>query len=149
MLYFSLGAMLSKWLPKLIEKIRTHLLLIISVLALTALTISVTYNFNRFYVLIPFSTLLGIVSVIFISKILDNLNWFSFLRYFGKYSLEIFVAHTIASSGFRIIFQNLFDIVNPGFHLLGGLAAGIIFPLLLVYLFNKFNIKYVFNLKTA
>jgi len=147
MIYFSFGAVLSTRIIELIEKTGLPFLFIASLLGLITLTISVTYNVNRFYLILPFSTLLGIVSVIFISKILNQINRFSFLSYFGKYSLEIFVAHTIASSGFRIIFQNVFNIINPAFHLVGGVAAGIIFPLLLIQLLNKFEIYFLFTLR--
>ena len=147
MIYFSFGAILSNWIIKLIEKIGQPFLFMGSLLGLTILTVCVTNNLHRFDLILPFCAMLGTLTVIFISGILNKINRFSLLSYFGKYSLEIFVAHTIASSGFRIIFQNAFNIINPVFHLLGGVVAGIIFPLLLIQLLNRFDIHFLFNLR--
>ena len=147
MIYFSFGAVLSNWITRLIEKIGVPFLFIASLLGFTTLTICITNNINRFYLILPFCAMLGTLSLILISKILNKINRFSFLSYCGIYSLEIFVAHTIASSGFRIIFQNAFNIINPVFHLLGGVVAGIIFPLLLIQLLNRFDIHFLFNLR--
>lgn len=97
--------------------------------------------------LLPLVALPGINFVLFaslflfsISKILSN-----FFRFLGNRSLEIFVAHTIFSAGFRIAVIRIAEVQPVSIHLLGATAAGLVGPLLLVYFADRFGIQYIFR----
>lgn len=62
----------------------------------------------------------------------------------GKRSLEIFVAHTIFSAGFRITALKLAAIDSLSIHLTGATVAGLCGPLLLVFLVKRFNFRHMF-----
>jgi fucose 4-O-acetylase-like acetyltransferase len=63
----------------------------------------------------------------------------------GKRSLEIFVAHTIFSAGFRIATAKLAGINSISVHLPGAVVAGLVGPLCLVYLANLLQFRYLFT----
>lgn len=63
----------------------------------------------------------------------------------GGKSLEIFVAHTIFSAGYRIICIKLLGITSIGIHLPGAVIAGLLGPLILVCIANRFNVRYLFT----
>jgi fucose 4-O-acetylase-like acetyltransferase len=62
----------------------------------------------------------------------------------GRRSLEIFVAHTIFSAGFRITIWKLAAINSLSIHLVGATIAGLIGPLLLVNVVKRFKFRYMF-----
>lgn len=55
----------------------------------------------------------------------------------GKNSLQIYVMHVLVSSGFRILFTNIFGIYNTYFLLFLGLFTGVLVPLYVVKLSKK------------
>ena len=62
----------------------------------------------------------------------------------GKRSLEIFVAHTIFSAGFRIATAKLAGINSMSVHVTGAVVAGLVGPLLLAYLADRLRFRYLF-----
>ena len=74
-------------------------------------------------------------------------HWaFEQLRRYGVVSLEIYVAHTIAMAGTRIVLSKLFHIDNICIQLIAGMLAGVYFPLALWWLCRRFKFPYLFML---
>jgi fucose 4-O-acetylase-like acetyltransferase len=71
------------------------------------------------------------------------------LRLCGIYSLEIYVAHTLFSSGLRILLQGRLAITSPAVHIVAGTLIGLVAPLLLARACARLRFPYVFTLGRA
>lgn len=69
------------------------------------------------------------------------------LRTCGLLSLEIFVAHTIASAGTRIALQKILHVQDPATHLILGILAGLIFPITLGLACERLRLDFVFTFR--
>lgn len=67
----------------------------------------------------------------------------------GRASLAIFVAHTIASAVTRIVLQRVFHLNDPVTHLVAGCAVGMLAPLWMWRLTNRYGLRYVFEWPTT
>lgn len=67
------------------------------------------------------------------------------LRSWGRYSLEIYVAHVIVAAGFRVFATRVLHIRSFEFNLILGVLFGIYVPLLVGMLCRKLGIRYVFT----
>ncbi|MGR8998722.1 MAG: acyltransferase family protein [Gammaproteobacteria bacterium] len=86
---------------------------------------------------------LSIISVILFSQFLQKFN-LSFISYIGQYTLEIYLAHVIFQSGFRILAQHIFNINAVVFHSIAGSLIGVICPIMLAIVFRKLNLTFLF-----
>lgn len=86
----------------------------------------------------------GILMVLSLSFLLSKFAVLPEVVKYGRLSLEIFVAHTIASAGFRIILDKFLGIDVPWLHLVMGILAGIYLPILLKDLVDRLNFRYLF-----
>jgi len=96
----------------------------------------------------PIFAATGILGACSLAVLLTRLNASSGLQYLGRYSLEIFVAHTIASAGTRVALSHV-GIAAPFFHLTIGIAAGLLGPLFLAQLFQRCNFRYAYSFRFA
>jgi fucose 4-O-acetylase-like acetyltransferase len=67
------------------------------------------------------------------------------LRYLGERSLEIYVAHNLATSATRLVLLKG-GVTSPGLHLICGTAAGIIGPLVLCWVCERLRFRWLFRL---
>ncbi|MBX9757482.1 MAG: acyltransferase [Beijerinckiaceae bacterium] len=67
------------------------------------------------------------------------------LKVWGRYSLEIYVAHTMASAAVRIAGQKLFHIDNPALHFAAGTFVGLYGPIAFAMACERLGIQYVFT----
>lgn len=100
----------------------------------------------------PFAALLiamaGIIGTLSTAELLGRHRLFRFIRGWGELSLQIYVAHTIASAGFRILLQKLFHWDHIGIHIVGGVAVGMYFPIFLDFMCRYVKFPYLFTLKS-
>lgn len=87
----------------------------------------------------------GIFATVSLAMLLSRSNRFFFIRTWGVLSLEIFVAHTIFASGFRIVAQKALGIESPFLHIAVGTAIGIYAPILLSAVCSKTGFPYLFK----
>lgn len=87
---------------------------------------------------------LGMVMVLCLSFLLSRYQKWSWIHIWGQYSLDIFVAHTLATAGVRIGLIHGVHVYNPGIHIVAGIAAGMAFPLLVGALARRWGIRSVF-----
>ena len=89
----------------------------------------------------------GIAASVALAGCLSRWRPASAIATLGVFSLEIFVAHTIFSSGCR---QALLaaGIHSPALHVAGGMGVGLAGPLVLHVLFKRFNLLFLFSLPT-
>lgn len=90
----------------------------------------------------------GIYSSILLISIIQNVKPVSnFLLFINKYSLQIYLLHTIFTAGVRIILIRL-NIVNWLIHVLVGTACGIVFSVLVAVAANKLKVLNIFFFPT-
>lgn len=94
------------------------------------------------------SLLLALVSILFlvslssqISRLIPN----KVLANIGKLSMAIYLMHTLASSGARIVLSHIVNIYSFEFHIIAGCLIGILIPLFIVKIMNKLKLPYLFS----
>jgi len=92
------------------------------------------------------AALCGIAGAIALTALLSRSRFTGFLTILGRHSLEIFVAHMLSAAGLRIALHRFLHVENAAAHLILGSIAGIVGPLLLVWLCNRLGIRYAFRL---
>jgi uncharacterized membrane protein YcfT len=87
----------------------------------------------------------GITAIAALAILTNNTNVGSAIRLLGRHSLEIYVAHTIASAAIRIALANVAHITNPAIHLILGTLFGLYFPMALVLIFHRAGLTCYFQ----
>jgi fucose 4-O-acetylase-like acetyltransferase len=95
--------------------------------ALWAWGIPLAPVFRDIFTLVVAVISIGVVVVLSLRLAHSGWRW---LQLLGEYSLAIFLMHTIFASGVRMILQRVFGIENVPLHLILGVAAGAIGPML-------------------
>ncbi len=95
----------------------------------------------------PLLALFGVSGVISLAKWLEAVNVLSIVRMIGSRSLQIYLAHLIATGGLRIFMQRVMHLRNATF-MIGVLwAAGLLLPLGLDWLVRRTGAYWVFSLR--
>jgi len=68
----------------------------------------------------------------------------SWLARLGQESLPIYVAHTLASAGTRIVLLRVLHVDSPIVHVVAGTVFGLAFPMMLVALCRRIGFRYAF-----
>jgi fucose 4-O-acetylase-like acetyltransferase len=90
----------------------------------------------------------GTAASVGLAVLLSRFRGWSFVRTLGLYSLEIFVAHTIASAGLRILLQKGLRVDDPATHIVVGTLGGLLLPLMLIGLCRRFGAEWLFRMPT-
>jgi hypothetical protein len=91
-----------------------------------------------------FVALSAIIFIVSLSMALSRLQ-LKPLSLVGAYSLEIFLMHVIAGSGFRIILMKVFGVHDASTHLILGTLAGVGIPLTVASILKRANIQFLFT----
>lgn len=97
----------------------------------------------------PFLALAGASAIIALAMLFDRTKVGNHLQFLGRHSLEIYVAHTIASAAVRIALHKFVHVAAIPTHIVLGTLAGVYFPILLVRTFDHFGFRYAFILPAA
>lgn len=146
-LYFALGAIIGSSQVSNLSKINTFALGAIAIWGYLAVGLAVQLQLAENVIAIPLMAILGIAASMALAVLLEKFNVLGFVKNWGIFSLEIFVAHTIAASIFRIALQKLFGFREPAIHFLLGTAIGIYAPIALSVICSKLGFKYMFTLR--
>lgn len=90
-----------------------------------------------------FLAFISIAFVMSLARVLANID-IRWLRYLGEFSMVIYLLHVLAGSGARIAMLGFFDINSVFLHLMVGVAAGLLVPLIALRLLNSLNINFLF-----
>lgn len=110
--------------------------------------LAVLFNITEEKWLKPAIALCGICASLTAAILLDRFAGARFVQKWGCLSLEIYVAHTIASSMLRIVLQKFLNLSDPSLHIILGTAVGIYAPIALAMICQRQGIKYAFTLKS-
>jgi fucose 4-O-acetylase-like acetyltransferase len=97
----------------------------------------------------PILALAGTSATVALAVLADTTRVGTMLRLLGRYSLEIYVAHTIASAAARIALLKFGHISAPGPHLILGTLAGLFVPLVFARFLDCIGFRYAFTLPAA
>ena len=93
----------------------------------------------------PAFALCGITASVALAVLLSRVRGSDFVRVMGIHSLEIYVAHTIASAGLRIALVKGLSSHNIAAHVAIGTAGGIALPVLLSRLCRRHHAGFLFR----
>jgi fucose 4-O-acetylase-like acetyltransferase len=118
----------------------------------TVFFISSQYMYHFYYSLnyldySVYTIVLAFISVLFVillSFLLSQIR-IRFLAYLGVTSMAIYLMHILAGSGIRVILYKVFGIESTVIHLVFGVVAGLLFPLIGLWVINKLKLKFVFS----
>jgi peptidoglycan/LPS O-acetylase OafA/YrhL len=95
----------------------------------------------------PALLVLALVSILFVVSLSARLSrtqqkW---LKLLGASSMGIYLMHVLAGSGVRVILKSFLGIESVSVHLLAGFLVGLVLPVIVIMLINKFNIPFVIS----
>jgi fucose 4-O-acetylase-like acetyltransferase len=98
--------------------------------------------------MVPVLAIGGTIGAVALALLLDRMRLASVVSFLGRYSLEIFVLHTIASAAVRISLS-LVAVRSPVLHFLAGSAAGILVPIAMSNAFRMVGFQMAFTFPRA
>jgi fucose 4-O-acetylase-like acetyltransferase len=152
LIYFGLGVIVTRErcdrLLSLCSTVGLNLVAIAGFAALAAMAFSL--NLAKISPLAtPLLAAVGIAASLAFARRVEAFSRLAFLHQWGLLSLQIYVAHTIASAAVRIFLQKGLKVSDPTVHIVLGTAVGIYAPIALAYACQKFDFPYLFSLRPA
>jgi len=147
---FSLGSVFERGNGvERVNRIPTPVLVAITVLGYFVVTLAIAFAWTPgpWPITRLLTALVGTAATIALATLTSRLGHLDFIRQWGFYSLEIYLAHTIASAGIRIVLLKLTGLRDPSTHILLGILGGIYLPLLLVWFVQRLHLEFLFRLK--
>jgi fucose 4-O-acetylase-like acetyltransferase len=146
-IYYALGSVLNHraWTERL-ERAPTAALILTVVVGYGVVTASAFRHVEEPLLLGLAVTLCGIAASLGLASLLGRTNRAGFIRNLGAYSLEIYVAHTIASAGIRIALQKGLKVQDATVHIILGTVVGLLLPLILNSLCRRFHAEFLFRI---
>ena len=110
--------------------------------------IAVKLQLTENIAIVPLVAVVGIAASVALANILTHLKVLPFVPQWGMLSLEIFVAHSIFASVFRIVLQKALGFTEPITHFVLGMLVSIYVPIALSNISQKLGLKYLFTLRS-
>lgn len=98
------------------------------------------------YALQPVFAVSGTVAVVALAVLTDKTKLAAAIQFLGRHSLEIYLAHTMASAAVRIALIKFAHVSEPVPHLMLGTLAGLYLPIAMVLLFERVGFRFAFTL---
>jgi peptidoglycan/LPS O-acetylase OafA/YrhL len=147
MIYFAIGAVCGRQaFFSGLSQLNPRQLVAVTIGGLLSVTVSVWLGLIHYQLVVPIVAMLGVSASLALAMLLERLNVVGFIQVWGLLSLQIYVVHTIATSGVRIVLQKLFGFTEPFTHILLGTIAGMYAPIL-DRLCQQLRFRYLFTLR--
>ena len=88
----------------------------------------------------------GTAGVVALAVLVNRSRIDSAISFLGRYSLEIFVAHTITSSAIRILLQQIWHVTTPGPYVVLCTIAGLYGPVLVAIALKRVGFNWAFTI---
>lgn len=144
LVYFCMGAALFPVTKRLLEKTSQNAALFVSGVGFSVLAMAIWQGFNSGAVMALLIASVGIVSTCSFATCASGYTA-CVLGYVGKRSLEIYVAHSIASAGIRVVLRTALGIDQFWVHAIAGTVVGLIAPLVFAEICKRLKLRYVFR----
>jgi peptidoglycan/LPS O-acetylase OafA/YrhL len=129
-----------------LSRIHVGWLALFVVAGLTASSLGGLPEFPYPYAFEPIFAVSGTVAVVALALLSGIAKLDTPIQFLGRYSLEIYVVHTIASAAVRIALLKIAHVSAPAPHLVLGTLAGLYIPIALVLIFNRVGFRFGFTL---
>jgi fucose 4-O-acetylase-like acetyltransferase len=143
-IYFAIGAAIGSLDLRDVDKLNSGVLALIGISGLTSAAGRILLPQSGLY---PVFATLGICGACATAVLISRSTFAPAFQYLGHHSLEIFVVHTMASAGTRILLVAL-HVSSPFIHLVAGIVAGLLAPIALAIALKRAGVQYAFSLKT-
>ncbi len=147
-IYFAIGAAMSSRIMPRLSQINIFTLISVTISGFLAITAIVWLNIAENQLLVPLIAMIGVSATIALSILLDQFKFAKFVKLWGVLSLQIYVVHTICTSGTRILLQKFFGFTEPSIHIILGTMVGIYAPIALNWLCKQGNFPYLFTFRS-
>ena len=141
MIYFAAGLLVAGRVHGWLERLSGMSALSAAAGALALMTAGVVAGLDREPLVKPALATLGVAATALIAHRCESAT----LSDLGRLSLQIYVAHTLASAGMRIALARTLHVTTPWIHVPVGLVAGLALPLLLAALLERAGVRYAFT----
>jgi fucose 4-O-acetylase-like acetyltransferase len=147
-IYFGIGAIVSKSsLLPIINQAKLIPLITMVLGGFLTIAVFVWLQLATNELLIPLLGLIGTSASVAFAILLERFKLINFIKLWGLLSLQIYVVHTIATSGTRMVLQKLLGIHDPFTHVFLGTIAGIYLPIVLHLFTQQIGFQYLFTLQ--
>jgi fucose 4-O-acetylase-like acetyltransferase len=145
-IYFAVGATIG-WARNLatISGIPRGWLFGISVCGLLGASLGGLSELPHGVALEPILAMSGIFGTVALAVLIATSKLDAAIGFLGRHSLEIYVAHTIASACVRIVLVKICHVSALAPHLVLGILAGLYMPIALVIIFRRVGFRYGFT----
>ncbi len=92
-----------------------------------------------------FAAAMGLTMVLTISALLARYELATVVRYLGTMSMEVYLLHVLAGAGFRIVLASFLGITNTWVHVVGGISAAIIAPIIFTWVVDFIGFRYAYT----
>ena len=145
--YLALGAVLHQFrFSERVARLRTPVLLALSDLGFTAVGLAVRRGWDQGLWSSPGVALCGIVASLGLALTMDRAGGPGFVKVGGRYSLEIYVAHTIVAAGVRVVLRKILGVSEPSTHILMGCLVGLNAPIALAWIGERLHCRFLFQI---
>ena len=149
-IFLALGTVLGRYgAVEMLLRIPGRLLVLMVALGLAVSSLPAWLDIRHQYPLQFVAAVSGTAAIVALAILLDKSRWNAAMQFLGRYTLEIFVAHTIVSAALRIALQRFTDVKSPAIYLLVGTAAGLTIPILLAIALRRTGLPLFTLPKTA
>ncbi len=142
-IYFAVGAGFGSVYLRHVGKLDSGSLALMGIAGITSAAGRILLPQDGLY---PIFAMLGICGGCALAVLISRGRFAPIFEYLGRHSLEIYVVHTMASAGTRILLVSL-HVSSPFIHLAAGIVAGLLAPIALVTALNGIGFRYAFSLK--
>lgn len=132
-IFFAFGAWASGAALEIARRLSAPALAALAAAAVVPYFLSVYHQFFHHVLLFPIAAALGSAVVLPICMLMARGGWMKWWAMLGVYSLAIYCAHVLAMAAVRIGLMHVLHVRSVPIHLLLGTAAGMLFPLALVW----------------
>jgi len=147
--HYALGAVVNRYHGiERLDRAGTATLVLAATVGFGLVSAAVFNSYQENPLLKPVVAFCGIAASVAVAIMLSRIGGWGFVRVLGFYSLEIYVAHTIASASLRILLRKVLRLEEPALHIIIGTLGGIVLPLILVRLCHRFHTEWLFRMTT-
>lgn len=144
-IYFAIGAAISNRLMTNLSQINTSILISITISGFLAIATTVWLNLTENQITAPLIAMIGVSATISLAILLEQSKFANFVKVWGLLSLQIYVVHTIVTSGTRILLQKIFGFTEPSAHIFLGTITGIYVPIAICWFCEQVKFRYLFT----
>ncbi len=146
--FLALGALASDWL--LTRKRPSTLALITTFLGGMALLVGTVVAFpdNQWRALALLGSIAGISGIVCLCMLMSDMRLARSVKLCGRYSLQIFVLHTMVAAVCRAILTQGLNVRSPSLHVLCGVLVGLALPIFVADVANRAGAEWVFRIRS-